>query len=107
MVIGDKRNYLTALIVPSFPALKKFADENGISYSDVKELLTNEQVYQAVEADVKKLTKELARFEQVKKFTLMPKEFTIADDELTPTLKVKRKVVAEKYAEIINQMYIE
>ncbi|MCI0494222.1 long-chain fatty acid--CoA ligase, partial [candidate division KSB1 bacterium] len=83
------------------------ADENGISYSDVKELLTNEQVYQAVEADVKKLTKELARFEQVKKFTLMPREFTIADDELTPTLKVKRKVVAEKYADIINQMYIE
>ena len=107
MVIGDKRNYLTALIVPSFPALKKCAAENGISYSDVKELLTNEKVYQAVEADVQKLTKDLARFEQVKKFTLMPREFSIVDDELTPTLKVKRKVVAEKYADIINQMYVE
>lgn len=107
MVIGDRRNFLTALIVPSFPALKKFADENGISYSDVKELLTNEKVYQAVDADVQKLTKDLARFEQIKKFTLMPREFTIADDELTPTLKVKRKVVAEKYADIIDQMYVE
>lgn len=107
MVIGDKRNYLTALIVPSFPALKKFADENGISYSDVNDLLTNEKVYQAVDADVQNLTKDLARFEQIKRFTLMPKEFSIADDELTPTLKVKRKVVAQKYADVINQMYVE
>lgn len=107
VVIGDKRNFLTALIVPSFPALKKFADENGISYSDVKELLTNEKVYQAVDADVQKLTKDLARFEQLKKFTLLDKEFSIAEGELTPTLKVKRKVVVEKYADIIDQMYVE
>jgi long-chain acyl-CoA synthetase len=107
MVIGDKRNYLTALIVPSFPALEKFANENGISYSDVKELLTNEKVYQAVDADIQNLTKDLARFEQLKKFTLMPKEFTIEDGELTPTLKVKRKVVSEKYADVINKMYVE
>lgn len=107
MVIGDKRNYLTALIVPSFAALEKFANENGISYSDVKELLTNEKVYAAVDADVQNLTKDLARFEQLKKFTLMPKEFTIADDELTPTLKVKRKVVSQKYADIIDKMYVE
>ena len=107
MVIGDKRNFLTALIVPNFEALKKYADENGISYSDVKELLTNEKIYQTVDADVQNLTKDLARFEQIKKFTLMPKEFTIEDGELTPTLKVKRKVVAEKYADIIDKMYIE
>jgi len=107
MVIGDKRNYLTALIVPSFPALEKFANENGISYSDVKELLTNEKVYAAVDADVQNLTKDLARFEQIKKFTLMPKEFTIEDGELTPTLKVKRKVVSKKYADIIDKMYVE
>jgi len=107
MVIGDKRNYLTALIVPKFEALKKYAEANGISYSDVKELLTNEKVYAAVEADIQNLTKDLARFEQIKKFTLMPKEFTIADDELTPTLKVKRKVVSEKYADIIDKMYAE
>ena len=107
MVIGDKRNYLTALIVPSFAALEKFANENGISYSDVKELLTNEKVYAAVDADVQNLTKDLARFEQIKKFTLMPKEFTIEDGELTPTLKVKRKVVAEKYADVIDKMYVE
>ncbi len=107
MVIGDKRNYLTALIVPSFPALQKYADENGISYSNVKELLTNDKIYAALDADVQNLTKDLARFEQVKKFTLMPKEFNIEDGELTPTLKVKRKVVSEKYADVINQMYVE
>jgi len=107
MVIGDKRNYLTALIVPNFAALKKYADDNGISYSDEKELLTNAQVYQAVEADIRNLTKDLARFEQIKKFTLMPREFTIEDGELTPTLKIKRKVVEKKYADIINRMYAE
>ncbi len=107
MVIGDKRNYLTALIVPSFPALQKYADENGISYSNVKELLTNDKIYAALDADVQNLTKDLARFEQIKKFTLMPKEFNIEDGELTPTLKVKRKVVSEKYADVINQMYVE
>ena len=107
MVIGDKRNYLTALIAPNFDALKKYADENGISHSDFKELLTNEKIYAAVDADVQNLTKDLARFEQIKKFTLMPKEFTIEDGELTPTLKVKRKVVMEKYADIIDKMYVE
>ena len=105
MVIGDKRNYLTALIVPSFPALKKYADDNGISYSEEADLLTNDKIYQAVNKDVQNLTKDLARFEQIKKFTLLPKEFTIEDGELTPTLKVKRKVVAEKYADVIEKMY--
>ncbi len=107
MVIGDKRNYLTALIVPKFEALKKYAEANGISYSEVKELLTNPKIYAVIDADIQNLTKDLARFEQIKRFTLMPKEFTIDDGELTPTLKVKRKVVSEKYADIINKMYEE
>ncbi len=107
MVIGDKRNYLTALIVPKFDALKKYAETNGISYSNIDELLIDPKIYAVIDADVQNLTKSLARFEQIKKFTLMPKEFTIAADELTPTLKVKRKVVSEKYADIINKMYEE
>ncbi len=105
MVVGDKRNYLTALIVPNFDALKKYADENGIRYSDIKELLINEKIYEDVDAEIQNLTKDLARFEQIKQFTLMSKEFTIEDGELTPTLKIKRKVVSEKYADIIDKMY--
>ncbi|MDZ7332954.1 MAG: long-chain fatty acid--CoA ligase [candidate division KSB1 bacterium] len=105
MVVGDRRNYLTALIVPKFEAIKKYAEVNGISYSDIEDLVKHPKIYALVEADVQNLTKDLARFEQIKKFTLMPKEFTIADDELTPTLKIKRKVVAQKYADIIDKMY--
>jgi len=105
LVLGDKRNYLSALIVPSFATLKKYAADHGISYSTTEELIGNEEIYKVVDADIQNLTKELARFEQVKKFTLMPKEFTIEADELTPTLKIKRKVVTEKYADIINSMY--
>ena len=107
MVVGDKRNYLTALIVPSFDTLKKYADAIGISYSDVEGLLANEKIYATVDGDIQNLTTELARFEQIKKFTLLPKEFTIEDGELTPTLKVKRKVVSEKYADVIEKMYVE
>jgi long-chain acyl-CoA synthetase len=105
MVIGDKRNYLTALIVPKFEPLKKYAAEKGISFASIEELVQNPDIYDLVAADVQKLTSELARFEQIKKFTLLPKEFTVEGGEITPTLKVKRKVVAEKYADIIDKMY--
>jgi len=105
VVIGDKRNYLTALISPSIETLKKYAEEHGISYSNVEELVANEEIYKVVDTDVQKLTKELARFEQLKKFTLLPKEFTIDGGELTPTLKIKRKVVLEKYGDVIEKMY--
>lgn len=105
MVIGDKRNYLTALIVPKFDALKKYAAEKGISFASIEELVQNPDIYDLVAADVQKLTAELARFEQIKKFTLLPKEFTVEGGEITPTLKVKRKVVAEKYADLIDKMY--
>jgi len=105
MVIGDKRNYLAALIVPGFDALKKYAEANNISYSNIEELVGNEEINKIVNADIQKLTGELARFEQIKKFTLLPAEFTIEAGELTPTLKVKRKVVSKKYAETIEKMY--
>ncbi|MDZ7319729.1 MAG: long-chain fatty acid--CoA ligase, partial [candidate division KSB1 bacterium] len=105
MVIGDKRNYLTALIVPKFEALKKYATEKGISFASIEELIQNPDIYDLVAADIEKLTFELARFEQIKKFTLLPKEFTVESGELTPSLKIKRKVVAENYADIIDKMY--
>jgi len=105
MVIGDKRNYLTALIVPKFEVLKKIAAEKGVTYSNREELFSNEVIYGIVESSIHGLTKDLASFEQVKKFTLLPKEFTLEDDEITPTLKVKRKVIMRKYADVIEKMY--
>lgn len=107
MVLGDKRNYLTALIVPAYEALKKYATEHGISFTNNEELVSHAEIYQLVDKEVQNLTSELARFEQIKKFTLMPKEFTIEAGELTPTLKIKRKVVSDKYADLIEKMYRE
>ena len=105
MVVGDRRNYLTALIVPKFATLKKYAAEHGIVFSSIEELLKNKTIYDTMDADIQKLTASLARFEQLKKFALLPKEFTVESGELTPTLKVKRKVVSEKYAAVIEKMY--
>ena len=105
MVVGDKRNFLTALIVPGFDALKNYANEHDIKYSNIEELVSNNEIYKLIDADAQKLTDGLARFEQIKKFTLIPKEFSIEGGELTPTLKVKRKVVTEKYKDLIEKMY--
>ncbi len=105
MVIGDKRNFLTALIVPKFEALEKVAAEKGVTFSSREELLKNDVIYNVVNESIQKVTENLARFEQLKKFTMLPKEFTVEDDEITPTLKVKRKVIMNKYADIIEEMY--
>jgi len=105
MVLGDKRKFLSALIVPSYEALEKYASNNGIEYSGRDELLKKNEIHQIVGAEIQKLTGELARFEQVRKFTLLPEQFTIEGDEITPSLKIKRKVISEKFADIIEQMY--
>ncbi|MEE4310355.1 MAG: long-chain fatty acid--CoA ligase [candidate division KSB1 bacterium] len=105
MVLGDKRRFLSALIVPSYEALEKYASNNGIKYSGRDELLKKNEIQQIVGAEIQKLTGELARFEQVRKFTLLPEQFTIEGDEITPSLKIKRKVISEKFADIIEQMY--
>ncbi|MBD3290227.1 AMP-binding protein [candidate division KSB1 bacterium] len=105
MVVGDRRKFLSALIVPSFDALKKYADENGISYKDQNDLVVNEQIHEMMDKMIRETTAHLARFEQIKKFALLPKELTIEAGEITPSLKVKRKVVEEKYSDMIERMY--
>lgn len=105
VVIGDRRKFLSALIVPSFDALKKYAVGNNISYENPEELVSNEQINTMMGNIIQEISSQLARFEQIKKFTLLPKELTIEAGEITPSLKVKRKVVEEKYADVIEQMY--
>ena len=107
VVIGDKKKYLTALIVPNFEGLKKIAKEKQWEYKDEAELIEREEVYQILEKRIQERTKELARFEQIKKFALLKEPFSEASGELTPTLKVKRKVVYEKYKALIDSLYPE
>ena len=105
LVLGDKQKYLTALIVPNFDSLKNYAKENNIKFESIEDLVQNHEIRVRVHKDIKELSANLARFEQIQKFTLLPKEFTIESGELTPSLKIKRKVVEQKYADIINKMY--
>ena len=105
VLIGDKRMFCTALIVPDFETLKSYAEEHNISYKDEGDLVRNPAVAEMLEKDIEQTQKDLANFERVRKFIILEKPFTIDSGELTPTQKIKRKVVEEKYADRIEGMY--
>jgi len=104
MVIGDRRNFISALIVPQTDVLQPWAVENGIA-GDLAALCSDPKVLAHFEARVEAKMASFSRYERIKKFTLIPEEFTQENDELTPTLKLKRRVLLAKYAAIIDRMY--
>ncbi len=103
--IGDQRKYVTALIVPAFDELKIYAKENAINYKNMEDLCALPEIYQLLESRIKPLLVEFANFEQIKKFTIIPRPFTIDSGELTNTLKLKRSFLLEKYKKEIEEMY--
>ncbi len=105
MVHGDRRKFLSALVVPDFEKLEKFAAEQGIQYNSMSDLVKDQKVVALIQERVDAVNKQLARFETIKKFSILDKEFTLEDGELTPTLKVKRKVVSQKYKDILDSFY--
>jgi long-chain acyl-CoA synthetase len=104
-VIGDRRKYVTAIIIPAFEALKEYAKRKKIAYTDKADLVANPEINNMIEARLDKLQQGFAGFEKVKKFTLLPQEFTIEKGELTNTLKLRRRVINDHYAEEIEAMY--
>ncbi|MBW3697189.1 long-chain fatty acid--CoA ligase [Vibrio sp. T187] len=106
-VIADTRKFVSALIVPCFDTLEEYAKELNIKYHDRLELIKNNQVVEMFEKRVNGLQDELAKFEQVKKFKLLPKAFSMDNGELTPTQKLRRKVINDKYQDEIEEMYTE
>ncbi len=104
-IIGDKRKYLSALVVPAFPELEAWAKEQNISFKNREELVANEAVQKLFRAEIDRFTSHYARVEQIRKFTLLTTEWTQDTGELTPTQKVKRRVVSKKYAKEIDAMY--
>ena len=104
-IIADTRKFVSALIVPCFDSLEAYAKELNIKYQDRIELIKHHQVVEMLERRVNDLQKELAKFEQVKKFKLLPKAFSMDAGELTPTQKLRRKVINEKYQDEIEEMY--
>jgi len=107
MVIGENRKFASALIVPDFAYLKKFYEEQGMTYSTNEEAIGNPKVIAAIQDDVNKYNRDLGNYEQIKKFKLMPTEWTTASGELTATLKLKRKIIAAKYQSRISEIYGE
>ncbi|MDE6196328.1 MAG: AMP-binding protein, partial [Muribaculaceae bacterium] len=104
-VIGDRRKYVTAVIVPAFGALKEYARRKGIQFSSVEELVENAEIRKFIAERIERLQKGFAGFEKVKRFTLLPKEFSIESGELTNTLKIRRPVINSMYADEIEAMY--
>ncbi|MDE6277571.1 MAG: long-chain fatty acid--CoA ligase [Muribaculaceae bacterium] len=104
-LIGDRRKYVSALIVPSREIVEEFAKGIDLNVSDYKSLLSNPRIIEWVESKIKALTADLARHEQIKRFTLLPEPFTTEKGELTNTLKLRRRVILENYADTIEKMY--
>ena len=105
VVIGDRRKFLSALLVPDFAALATWCGDNGIDVSDWETALDDEKVRNLFGFEVARVNEDLSRFQQVKAWELVPNDFSEAGGELTPTQKVKRRVVHEKYAGLIDGVY--
>ena len=105
VMIGNKRNFASALVVPNFEALEAWARANGVAAGSREELVKRPEVVGHYQALVNQLTPELAQFEKIKKLALLTREFSQEAGEITPTLKVKRRVVEERYKPLIDAMY--
>jgi long-chain acyl-CoA synthetase len=105
VAIGNERKYVSMLIVPDYLALEPWAKNKGIAYASRAELIQHPEVIAAYQAVIDQKNAELARYEQIKRFTLLEKAFTMEQGHLTNTLKIKRKVVNELFAKEINAMY--
>src|SRR6185436_10218218 len=105
VLIGDRRKFLTALIVPNFEKLERDAAALGLRFDSRQELVEHERVRQIFQEELDRFNKNLDRQEKIRRFTLLPRDFTIDDDEITPSLKVKRKNIDKKYKDVIDQLY--
>jgi long-chain acyl-CoA synthetase len=105
VLIGDKRMFLSALIVPDYDALKEYADTHKIPYNSKEDLTKNPEIHKLVDEDIRRLQKDLSNYERVRRFAILEKPLSIEDGEITPTMKVRRKVVEERYRDLIENMY--
>ena len=105
VVIGDRRAYLTALIMIDHENVEKFAQDSSIPFSNYASLCRRPEILALIEDEITKVNAKFARVEQVRKFRLIEQKLTAEDEELTPTMKLKRKLVNEKYRDLIESMY--
>ena len=104
-IIGDGRKYVSALIVPAFEELGAYADKKHIEHRNIEELVNNPDIRKMIEERINDYQKGLASYEQIKRFVLLPKAFTMESGELTNTLKIRRAVINKRYRPLIDAMY--
>jgi len=107
MVIGDNKKFVSALIVPSFQQLKSWSEKNGIPFSSPQQLVRDPKIIEKYQEVTDEKNTNFGHTEQIKKFRLVPEEWTIQGGQLTPTMKLKRKVIMERYSDVVNSMYTE
>jgi len=105
VVIGDRRAFLTAIVMIDQENVERYAQERDIPFSNYASLTRAPEIVALIQAEVDRVNQQFARVEQVKKFFLLDRQLTAEDEELTPTMKLKRKLVQQKYAEAIEAMY--
>jgi long-chain acyl-CoA synthetase len=104
--VGDKREYITAFIIPSKDALQDEFKLDEAFFEKPDLFIDDKEITDWIKTDIKKLSNELAKFERIKNFKVKRKPFSMEDGEITPTLKPKRKVIEKKYADAIDEMYL-
>ncbi|HEY5581217.1 MAG TPA: long-chain fatty acid--CoA ligase, partial [Rhodoferax sp.] len=105
VVIGDNRPFLTVIIMIDQENVEKFAQDQDVPFSNYASLTRSTEVQQLIQSEIDRVNKKFARVEQIKKFFLLENQLTAEDEELTPTMKLKRKLVEKKYAAQIEAMY--
>jgi len=105
VVIGDRRRFVSALIVPNFEKLEEYAAANNISYASRADLAAHPAVVSFLQAEIDKATPNLASYERIKKIAVLDRDFEIARDEMTPSMKIRRNIVQAKYGELIDSLY--
>jgi long-chain acyl-CoA synthetase len=107
VVIGDRRKYLSCVLMIDYENVAKYAQEGNVPFTDFASLCRTREVQELIWSEIEKVNRDFARVETIKKFRLIEHQLTAEDDELTPTMKLKRKLVSEKYRELIDSMYTD
>ncbi len=106
-LVGDNRKFISALIIPDYHAIEKYAKAESITYSSIQELVSLPEIESLIQKEIDFVNARLARFEQIRTFRILANPFDVATGELTPTMKVKRRVVYEKFSSDIEKMYTQ
>lgn len=106
-ILGDRRKFAAVIVSPNFPLLEKWAHNNNVAFSSRQDLIANPKVQALYEGIIEGINQNLARFEKLKRVMLVPEEFTVDNGSLTPTLKLRRRVIEDRYRKQIDDLYAQ